>query len=169
MSKPVKDMLTEYLKSKYDGVNSACVVDLTGLDVQTTEALRQRLRNKQGRMEVVRNRLARRAFVDSPLQALGEALTGPSALVIGDSIIDLAKELVSFNKEAPKLTLKQALFEGDKELLTVELLSKMKSRIEVLGDVAALISGPGRRVAGAIAGPQGRIAGCIKAIADKGE
>ncbi|HRX85659.1 MAG TPA: 50S ribosomal protein L10 [Phycisphaerae bacterium] len=168
MSKPLKNMLTAYLKDRYAGVESACVVDLTGLDVQTTEKLRKAIRAKGGRLEVVRNRLAREAFADSPLQPLGAALSGPSALVVtDDSIIDIAKALVDFTKESKKLTLKEAILDGDPALLTVKDLSTMKSRLEIIGDIAGLIWGPGRRVAGAIASPQGKIAGCLKAIADK--
>jgi large subunit ribosomal protein L10 len=168
MSKPLKSMLTAYLKDRYAGVDSACVVDLTGLDVQTTEKLRMSLREKGGRLEVVRNRLARQAFADTPLKPLGEALRGPSALVVAeDSIIDVAKALVAFAKEAKKLTLKEAILDGDPGLISVAVLSTMKTRMEIIGDIAGLIWGPGRRVAGAIASPQGKIAGCIKAIADK--
>lgn len=167
MSKPVKNLLTSYLRDRFSGIDSACVVDLTKLDVQSTEKIRSALRETNGRMEVVRNSLARRAFVDTPLQPLGEVLKGPCALVTGDSVVDLAKKLAGLTKEFAELKLKEAILEGDSRLLTVEMLSRMKSRLEILGDVAALISGPGRRVAGAIGSPQARIAGCIKAIADK--
>lgn len=167
MSKPVKDMLTETLRRKYDGVESACVVDLSGLDVHSTQAVRSSMRDVNGRMEVVKNSLARRAFVDTPLAPLGSALKGPCALVVGEAIIDIAKQLAKLAKEHQALTLKEAILDGDQDLLTVELLSKMKSRFEILGDIAGLIWGPGRRVAGAVGSPAGKIAGCIKAIADK--
>lgn len=167
MSKPVKNLVTEYIKDRYKGVESACVVDLTGLDVQATEKIRSAIRDANGRMEVVKNSLARRAFVDTPLQPLGAVLKGPSALVVGESIVDLAKKLAELAKAHDKLKLKQAILEGDADILTVLDLSRMKSRIEILGDVAGLIWGPGRRVAGAIASPQAKVAGCVKALADK--
>ena len=110
----------------------------------------------------MRNSLARRAFLDTPLQPLGEALKGPSALVTGDSVVDLAKKLTSLTREFGELKLKEAILEGDSQLLTVEMLSRMKSRIEILGDVAALISGSGRRLAcqtGRVRGHSGRRAG----------
>jgi large subunit ribosomal protein L10 len=167
MSKPVKNLVTEYIKDRYKGVESACVVDLTGLDVQATQKIRSAIRDANGRMEVVKNSLARRAFVNTPLEPLGKVLKGPSALVVGESIVDLAKTLAELVRAHEKLKLKEAILEGDADLLTVVMLSKMKSRIEILGDVAALIFGPGRLVAGAIASPQGKIAGCIKTLADR--
>lgn len=167
MSKPLKNMLAGYLKDRYDGVDSACVIDLTGLDVKSTEELRQTIRDKNGRVEVVKNRVAKHAFAEMPLAPLGSALSGPCALVTTDvSIIDVAKALVDFAKKQKKLTLKEAILEGDAGLLSVTDLSKMKSRDEIVGEIAALIGGPGRRLAGAIASPGGKIAGCLKAIAD---
>ncbi len=169
MSKPLKKMVTDYLKDRFEGESSACVVDLTGLDVAATESIRTGLRGKNARLEVVKNRLARQAFANGPLKPLGEALTGPSALVTCEtSIIDVAKELVALAKEYKELKLKQAIFDGDPELVTVEEMSKMKSLADLLGEIAGLVGGPGRLVASAVASPQGKIAGCLKAIADKG-
>ncbi|GJM25079.1 MAG: 50S ribosomal protein L10 [Phycisphaerae bacterium] len=168
MSKPLKSMLTNYLKSRYDGVDSACVVDLTGLNVANTEKLRATIRESNGRVEIVKNSLARRAFSDTPLKSLGESLTGPCALVTADdSIIDVAKKLVDFAKEHKEVQLKDAVLDGDEALVSVLDLSKMKSRFEIMGDIAGLIWGPGRRIASAIGSPQAKVAGCLKAIAEK--
>ena len=168
MSKPVKRMLTDYLKNRYGGLESACVVDLTGLDVISTEKLRGALRERNARLEVIKNRLARQAFADTALRPLGDILRGPCALITSeDSIIDAAKGLVNFAKEYKQLELKEAILDGDPDLLSVVELSKMKSRGELCGEIAALIEGPGRRIAGALALPSAKIAGCLKALAEK--
>ncbi len=65
------------------------------------------------------------------------------------------------------LELKQAVFDGDPVLLTVEQLSKMSTKSELLGEVAMLIASPGRAIAGCLGGPQARIAGCLKTMIDK--
>jgi large subunit ribosomal protein L10 len=163
-------MLTDYLRQRYDNVDSACVVSLAGLNVAATERLRRTLREKKARLEVVKNSLARRAFADTPLKPLGETMTGPCALIVSDdSLVDVAKKLLEFAREYKQFELKQAILEGDPNLLSIAELARMKSRLELLGEVAALISGPGRRVAGAVGGAQARVAGCIKALADKAE
>ena len=168
MSKPVKRMLTDYFKNRYGGVESACVVNLTGLDVSSTEKLRGALRERNARLEVIKNRLARKAFADTALRPLGDILRGPCALVTSqDSIIDAAKGLVNFAKEYKQLELKEAILDGDPDLLSVVELSKMRSRGELCGEIAALITGPGRRIAGALTSPSARIAGCLKALAEK--
>jgi large subunit ribosomal protein L10 len=168
MSKPVKQMVTDLLKGRYEGFASACVIDMTGMSVQEQEKLRGTVRAKNARVQVVKNSLARRAFSGGPLEPLGGALEGPCALVVGsDSVIDIAKTLVEAAKEFKKLKLKHAIFEGDPELLTVEILSKMKGKNELLGEVAMLVSSPGRSIAGCLSSPQSKIAGCLKAMIDK--
>ena len=168
MSRPVKEMIAASLKERYTGVDGACVVGLVGLDIKAQEKLRCELRENAARMEVVKNSMARRAFLDTPLEPLGNALDGPCALVTtSQSLIQTAKTLVKAAKEVPELALKQAMVDGDPALVTIEELSKMKGRLELIGEVAMLITSPARAVAGCLRSPQGKIAGCLKAMIDK--
>lgn len=168
MSKPVKDLMTQEYRQRYENVDSACVVSVIGMDAISTNRLRGTLRSKEIRLQIVKNSLARRAFADRPLAPLAESFTGPCALVTGgESAIDLAKTLVELRKTYPAIELKLGMLGGDPELVEVERLAKMKNRAELLGELAMLIGSPGRRLAGCLAGPGGRIAGCLKAIADK--
>lgn len=170
MSKVVKDMVTKDLASRYARLSSACVVELTGLNVLEQQTLRLGLRAKLGRLEVVKNSMARRAMKGGPLEPLGKSLVGPCALVTSqESIIDIAKFLVTSAKTFKKLGLKKGIFEGDPDLLSVEELSKMKGKRELLGEVAMLIASPGRALAGCLRSPQAKIAGCIKKLADRPE
>lgn len=168
MSKTVKTMVTDDLRTRYREVRSACVVDLTGLNVQEQQGLRAALRTRSGRLEVMRNSLARRAFQDGPLEPIGSALVGPCALVTGsESVIELAKALVEAAQEFTQLKLKHAIMEGVPDLLTVEILARMKSHRELIAEVAQLIGSPARALAGCLASPQSRIAGCLKALVEK--
>lgn len=144
------------------------MVNLTGLDVERTIKLRRELNSKAIQLHVIKNSLARRAFAGGPLEALGKALNGPCALAIGgDSIIEVAKTLVQCAKELGDIELKQAIVEGDTELLTVADVARMLGRRELLGEIAMLVSSPGRAVAGCIGSPAGKIAGCLKTLADR--
>jgi ribosomal protein L10 len=132
--------------------------------------VRGQLRAKSARVEIVKNRLARHAFKSHPLEPLGKALSGPCALVTSkESLIDIARLLVNAAKEIKQLKLKKAIFDGDPNLMTVEELSKMRGRLEILGELAMLIASPGRAIAGCLRSPQAKIAGCLKKIAEKGE
>lgn len=168
MSKPIKAMVTTALEARYEGVENACVVDLAGMTVGEQQGLRAALREKSAEVHVVKNSLARRAFSGMSLEPLGKSLAGPCALVTSqESIIDAAKILVEAAKEYSELTLKDAMMEGDANLLTVVDLAKMKGRLELIGEVAMLLSSPGRAVAGCVQSPAGKIAGCLKAITEK--
>ena len=168
MSKPVKAMIAAELKERYADVESVCVVDLTGLPVTAQESLRAVLRGKSARLEVVKNSMARFAFRDTLLEPLGKSLEGPCALVTSsESVIETAKALVASAEEFTELKLKQAIMGGDPELLTVQELSKMKSQRELIGEIAMLISSPGRALAGCLQSPQAKIAGCLKAMIDR--
>jgi len=168
MSKAVKDMITAELRGRYEGVTSACVVDITGMNVLAQEKLRKTLRGKSARLEVIKNSLARQAFRDGALAPLGDRLVGPCALVTSsESTIEVAKALLEAAKEFTTLRLKEAIFDGDARTISIEALSRMRGRREILAEVAMLIGSPGRAIAACLQSPQAKIAGCLKAIADR--
>ena len=168
MSKPIKAMVTEALRSRFEDVAEACVVDLTGLDVDSTVRVRRALSAKSMRLMVVKNSLARRAFAGGPLEPIGDFLSGPCALVTGgDSAIEVAKEMVALAKEYPAIKLKNGLLVGDRELLPVSEMAALKGHDELIGEVAGLITSPGRAIAGCLSSPQGKIAGCLKTIVER--
>jgi len=169
MSKRVKDLITRELQTCYADVDSACVVSLQGLDAVSTNQLRAELKAKNIRLRVVKNSLARRAFAGTRLEPLGERLEGPCALVTGgESIVDVAKELVRWSEQLPAIELKQGIIEGDPDLVPVEQIARMKSVTELRADLAGGVLGPGRRLAAAISGPAGLVASCLKTLVEKG-
>lgn len=168
MSKALKEMITSELKSRYDGVTSACVIELSGMTVIEQEQLRGALREKSAELHVIKNRLARIAFRGGPLEPLGNSLEGPCALVTSKaSVIDVAKTLFAVTKDIESLKLKNAIFDGDAELIAVAELAKMKGFDELMSEIAQLVSSPGRAIAGCLQSPQGKIAGCLEAMIEK--
>jgi len=168
MSKRIKDLESKELASRYGEQDSACVVSVSGMDAISANRLRGVLREQSIDLHVVRNRLARRTLGDGPLAPLVKSLEGPCAFVTAEtSVIDVAKELVRLAGEHPKLELKQGIIDGDASLVSVEDLAKMKSRIELIGEVVLLALSPARRIAGCLTGPGGRVAGSIKTLAER--
>lgn len=168
MSKMIKAMIAAEYHERFAGVDSACVVDLSGLNVHEQETLRSSLRAKSARLEVVKNSLVRRAFRQGPLEPLGNALNGPCALVTStESLIDAAKVLVEAAKEFDRLELKQAILEGDPDLVNVTDVAKLKSQVELISELAMLITSPGRALVGCLGSPQSKIAGCLKTMIEK--
>ena len=162
--------MSDEIGRRYGSIDSACVIDISGLDAVNTNHMRGELKKQNIRMHVIKNSIARRALAGSPLEPLANALCGPCALVFGEpAITDIAKELAKWAKEYEVLTLKNGIMEGDPDLFTVEELSKMKSQTELVADIAMLICSPGRTIAGQLRAPAGKIAGCLKALIERNE
>ena len=169
MSKPIKNLITSDYQRRYGEVASACVVSVIGLDAISTNKLRGELRKRSLRLQVVKNSLAKRAFGNTALAPLCNAMEGPCALVTGSgTAIEIAKALMDVKKTYPKIELRVGILDGDPGLIDVETLSKMRGRMELLGEIASILQSPGSRLAGCLASPAGRIAGCLKAMVEKG-
>ena len=167
MSRMVKERLHDAFIQRYADLDSALVVSVHGLKGTEVNELRTDLGKGEVAVHVVQNRLARRALIGTPLEPLGKALSGPCAFVTGGSgPIDTAKELVRLTKEYPSLELKFGLIDGEAEPLTIEDISKRRSKAELQADVIQLAVSPGRRIAGCL-NIGGKIAGCVKAVVEK--
>lgn len=174
MSKTVKNIIMREYTGKLAGSGEAMLVSIRGMKAIDTTKLRGSLRKKQIKITVIRNSLAKKTFEDSSLKALGELLTGPSALCYGPSVVEVAREIVGIIKDFPALELKGAVLDGTlfKGKAGVEELSKYPTRVEGIGQAVTLVVSPGRKLLGQIQGPGGTVAGIIKAIElklEKGE
>ncbi len=171
MSKSVKQLLTKELEEKFSGVNEFMIVDITGVDGITNNLLRGELRNKGIKLTMVRNAMMRQAMKalnrDSAMDLF---VTGSCTVAYGgDSVIDVAKEIETLTKQKP-LKISGAYLDGT--VLSADAakgLSKMKNRVQLIGEVVMLANSPAKRLASAIGSPAGIIAGCIKTLADKEE
>ncbi len=166
MSKPVKDLLRKELVRRLEGVTSLAVVGFNGLDAIATNHVRGRLRDKDIRMRVVKNSIARQAFQDIGLDQAGAMLDGPCAIVYGaDSVVEVVRELLDIHKENPALTVKAALLEG--EVFSqdrIEELSKFPTRDEALALVVGCVLSPARKLAGCLLAPGAKLAAILKTI-----
>jgi ribosomal protein L10 len=127
MSKPLKKTMTREYQSLFEDVVGACVVDLTGMDAEAVHELRGQLRQHGMSLRVVKNRIFRQSFREGPLAPLAAHLDGPCAVVTGESVIDVAKELVLATRGFSALTLKDGLIEGDEGITPVKELARMMS------------------------------------------
>ncbi len=172
MSKFVKDLLTKDLAGRVDGVNDCLVVNVIGMESQDTVQLRRRLRGKDIQMMVVKNSLARRATVDTPLAPAFDGVDGPAAIVWGaEDFVSLVKEVAELDKdvaEFEKFEARGGVMDG--EQLTkkrVHEISKWPSRAEQLSALAGQILGPGSQLASQLTGPGGALASQVNEAGDK--
>ena len=171
MSKPVKDLIQKELARRLNGQTALAVIGLVGIDAQTTRDIRGKLRAKQIRVTVVKNSIARQVFKEVGLEAAGAALEGACALAYGtDSVVSIVRELLALTKDAPKLTVKAALLDG--ELFGAERiveLSKFPTRDEAIGQLVGAILGAGGKLVACLLGPGAKVNGILKTIEEKAE
>jgi large subunit ribosomal protein L10 len=172
MSRKIKELVERELKGRYHELNGALVLDVSRLTGVEANAFRGKLRAKGVEMHVVKNRAARRVLADSALSPVGKSLSGPCALITGASLVEVAKGLLELVKDYPAIVLKGGVIDGEPDFLTIEDISKRRTRLEIIAEAAAAAVAPGRRLAGCLRSPGGRLAGCLKALVvrlEKGE
>jgi large subunit ribosomal protein L10 len=170
MSKYVKDLLTDEIGKRLDGVQDALLVNISGMTANDNSALRVALRKKNIRMTMVKNSLARRASEGSSLSAGFQRLEGSTAIVWGgEDIVGLAKELVKLTKEKnfSKFIPKGGVLDGSPlSAEDVERVSKWPSRAEQLSMLLGQILSPGANLVSQLLSPGGALASQIE---QKGE
>jgi ribosomal protein L10 len=166
MSKFLKDLITHDLKERLAGVNEALLVNVIGLDANQTVFLRQQLREKNIRLLVVKNSLARRATEGTPLAPALHGAEGCLAVMWGgDDIVALAKEAARLSQSEQFQLFQPRGGVLDGEPLTpdrVVQISQWPSRAEQLSILVGQILSPGRSLLGAIRGPGAVLAGQLK-------
>ena len=172
MSKPVKNLITDQYKSLFGDVTGAVVVDIRGVDANTNNEIRAGLAEKQIKVTVVKNSLAKRAFAGGDLELIGEYLDGGSTLVypVGEdaSVVSAARELIDWAKKVENLTFKGAVMEG----MTfgadeIKKLSEYPTKDEAQAQVVQLLLSPAQNLVSAVLAPGKNLAGCIKTIQEK--
>jgi large subunit ribosomal protein L10 len=171
MSKYVKNLLTDHLRTQLQGVNDALVVNMVGLSASTDNRLRKELRSKNIRVVVVKNSVAQRAANGTPLSPAFEGLAGCAAVCWGsEDIVSLAKEVVKLARDPRFAPFAPCGGVMDGERLTaqqVEQVSRWPSRQEQLSMLVGQILGPGARLASQLNSAGGALASQISQLGEE--
>jgi large subunit ribosomal protein L10 len=153
MNKDQKNEVIELLKEKFSNYNNFYITDTESLSVEQVSALRRACFNKQIEMKVAKNTLIRKAMesLDTEKYAgVFEALNNVTALMFSENPKDPAVIISSFRKEnnGDRPVLKAAfingeIFVGDN---TLDQLTKIKTKNELIGEVIGLLQSPAKRV-----------------------
>ena len=170
MSYLVKNLVQNEYEKIFNDISEFVVVDLTGVSGVDNNILRGELKKKGIHMTVVKNSLMCLALQKLGMDSACDVFAaGPCTVAYGgDSVVDIAKEIVERAKKIKAITPKGAYVDGT--LMAgdgVKELSKMPTRVELQGQVVQLALTPGANVAGALLGPGGVIAGCIESVIEK--
>jgi large subunit ribosomal protein L10 len=132
------------LKERLGTAKTAVLTEYRGLTVRQISDLRKQLKATAAEYKVVKNRLARLAVKDSPLDPLTTYLTGPTGLVLTrQDPVGLARALQAFVRTNPALTIKVGFVEG-KVLEAPELkaLADLPSKEALRAQVVGALQGP---------------------------
>jgi len=173
MGKFIKGLLQKELETTLSDnkVKEFMVISLSGVSGVNNNMLRGSLKKKGIRLTIVKNSIVKRALGNQKLEKAEDLFTGTCAIAYGgDSVVDVAREIVDWAKKVPAITIKGAYLDGTTLDATVAAdLSKMPSRPELQGSIVGLMMSPARKIASAITSPASAIAGCLKTIIENGE
>jgi large subunit ribosomal protein L10 len=157
MTKDQKNEVIEVLKGKFSQYTNFYVADTESLSVAQVGKLRRACFNKQVEMKVAKNTLIKKALesLDSAKYAgVYDSLHKVTALMFSENPKDPALIITSFRKESngEKPVLKAAfingdIYTGDNQLV---VLTKIKTKNELIGEVIGLLQSPAKRVLAAL-------------------
>jgi len=171
MRREEKDVIIEDLAQRLNDTKHFYLTDISTLNAEETSNLRRKCFEREISLLVVKNTLLRKAMEKSEgdFNDLYDVLKDSTSIMFCETGNLPAKLIKEFRKTMEKPVLKAAFVEesiyiGDDEL---ETLSKIKSKEELLGDLAMLLQSPARNLVSALASSGSQLAGALKTLSEK--
>jgi len=166
-AKYIVDLATELKEA-----NVFYLTDTADLTVEAINTLRRKCFQSNIRLKVIKNTLLEKAMdsiEDKDFGQLRETLAGPTSIMFSEVGNVPAKLIQEFRKKGAKPVLKgayinDAVFIGDDQLT---MLSSIKSKDEMIGEVIGLLQSPMKNVLSGLNGAGGKIAGILKTLENR--
>jgi large subunit ribosomal protein L10 len=173
MSKKIKALEIEALRKAFGGVKDYVIVEPLKVDSATEYEFRKNLREKQVRVQLVKNSYAKKVFGEMGIAIDDTHWAGPTLLCWGGanikSLSNAVDEQVKAAKKDPKapdkFKFKTAVSDG--QPITIEEAKKRPTREEAIGEIVAAILAPGANLASLLTSPASELAGILKTIEEK--
>ena len=143
-SQEISDLTEEIGKA-----SNAFLIDFKGITVPQVTELRKQVRQTKSGYVVVKNTLALIALKDSPIVAMREKFTGPTAIAFNatDAVV-LAKALTKFAKDVPAVQFKGAMLNGQVvPAEQIQAIANLPSREELVAKLLYVLQSPIRGLA----------------------
>lgn len=139
-----KKLIVEEIKAKFEGSQSAVVVDYRGLTVEQVTELRNKFREANVEYKVYKNNLVKIAIKGTEFEGLSADLTGPNAIAFGiEDAVAPAKIVKDFAKTNEALELKSGVVENVYYDNTKMMeIANLPSKEELIGRFMGSIKAP---------------------------
>ena len=169
MTKEEKGKYIVDLAAELKDANVIYLTDTAELTVEAINTLRRKCFQSNIRLKVVKNTLLEKAMESVEGKDFGDlkdTLSGPTSIMFSEVGNVPAKLIQEFRKKGAKPILKgayinEAVFIGDDQLT---LLSSIKSKEEMIGEIIGLLQSPMKNVVSGLTGAGGKIAGILKTL-----
>jgi len=137
-----KKKIVEELREKFLKTKVLIVSDYKGLQVESLNSLRRKLRDAGIEFQVVKNTLLRRASQETDVALIQDAFKGPSAIALSyDDPVAPAKVLTQFAKENQKLEPRIGVMGGKViDLNGIKALANLPSREVLLSQLLSVMN-----------------------------
>jgi len=158
------------LKERFSGVQTAVLTEYRGLTVRQLSDLRKQLKGAAAEYKEVKNRLARIAIKGSPLDGLGNHLTGPTGVAYTKKDpVPVAKALQAFLRNNPALTIKVGIVEGKVlEPAALKSLADLPSKDALRAQLVGAVQGPMGKIVTLLTAVQGELVRVLEARSKQG-
>ena len=171
MRREEKDSIIDGLKEQIDKASHFYLTDISNLNAADTSNLRRKCFEKEIELVVVKNTLLKKALEKSEgnFEELYDILKNSTSIMFCETGNIPAKLIKDFRVKLDRPVLKAAFVEesiylGDEQL---EMLSTLKSKDELIGDVLALLQSPMTNLLSALQSGGNNLAGVVKTLAEK--
>ena len=173
MNKKEKNELIDVLNNMLDENKNFYLADIAGLTAEESSSLRRLCYKQNVTIQVVKNTLLKKAFDknSADFTQLDDILKGNTSLMFADEAKAPASVIKTFRKKSDKPILKAAHIEeefyiGDNNL---SMLSELKSKNELIGDIITLLQSPAKNVISSLQSSTKKLSGIVKALSEKKE
>jgi large subunit ribosomal protein L10 len=174
MTREDKGILIAELTEKFKQTQHFYITDTSGLSVADTNKFRAACFNKGVEYRVVKNTLIKKALenLDTDYSSMSKALKGFSGIMFVNENAKLPAQVIKdFQKSDPKdrpafkaASIDSDIFIGSENL---DILTKLKSKEELLGDIIHLLQSPAKNVIGALQSGGHKLAGIVKTLSER--
>ena len=176
MTKEEKGLIIDELSTKFEENSNFYVTDASGLTVDQINAFRKLCFEAGVEYRVYKNTLIQKAlekldtdyteFYDTVLKGFSGIIFSKEAANTPAQVIkDYRKSGTSNDKPMLKgASIDHDLFIGEEHL---KLLSELKSKTELIGDVISLLQSPAKNVISALQSGSGTLAGLVKTLSER--